>query len=213
MSKTNVDWMAVNTHKSSTPVSKVEKLDLTPGLWTSGKTYWNHGRMEFVLMEEEISMKISVEHPHSKINMVNYFVYNHSKTEKHVKLLALHYCQSVLKDHFSFISPADDIVFHLAGKQLYLVDGRSSSNEKWETTVIPSWHSSLDGIWGCKQKGTLKYTPMAKGNPASVLSREAAIPPGKIIRATTWCISGKNKNELLSLNTALLKNRLAFPKE
>lgn len=213
MLKTNVECKSEIKHNGLQYVPQIEKLALATGLWTSGNVYWSCGRRELVLMKEEISLKIVEEHPHSKITMLNYFVCNHGQTEKQAKILAMHYGQTVLKDHFAFVSPADEIVFHLMDKQLFLVDGRSGPEGNWEPTIVPSWHASLDGIWGSKEKGTLKYNPMAKGSPASILSNDVIIPPGNTVRASTWLISGMDKKELLALNKALLKNRLAFPKE
>ncbi|CEG27865.1 hypothetical protein [Bacillus sp. B-jedd] len=213
MLKTNVECRPEIIQSGLQPVPQIEKLALATGLWISGNVYWSCGRTEIVLMKEEISLKIFVEQPHSKITMLNYFVCNHGKAEKQVKILAMQYGQSALKEHFAFVSPADEIVFHLMDKHLFLVDGRSGPEGNWELTVVPSWHASLDGIWGSKEKGTLKYNPMAKGNPASILSNDTIILPGNTVRACTWLISGKDKNELLALNKALLKNRLAIPKE
>jgi len=212
MLKTNVDWKDIKPNGEQ-PVPRVEKLAMATGLWTSGKVYWSCDRTEFVLMKEEISLKIFVEQPHSKITVLNYFVCNHGKAEKQAKLLAMQYGHSFLKEHFAFVSPADEIVFHLMGKHIFLVDGRSDRDGKWELTVVPSWHNCMDVIWGNKEKGALKYNPTAKGNPASILSSDIIIPPGNTVRASTWMISGMDKNELLTLNKALLKNRLAIPKE
>ncbi|WP_156424326.1 hypothetical protein [Bacillus sp. FJAT-27445] len=193
--------------------SPPEKLEVTTGLWTEGKVYGMFEAKETLLYGEELTLKVSEEHPHSRITVIHYYICNHSSAEKQLKLLALHLSKTFNMDQFSFISPADETIFHLAGEKMFLLGGVPGPSSKWAATVIPSWHVSSDTIWADIGKGILKYFPMAKGNPASILSAAIVIPPGKTVKASSWIISGDSKNELISLKQVHLKNRLAFPNE
>ncbi|RDU35379.1 hypothetical protein DRW41_18150 [Neobacillus piezotolerans] len=190
-----------------------EKLAIATGLWINGNVYGRFEARETLLYGEKLTLKVTEENPHSKISFLNYFICNHAKEEKRLKLLAMHLPKAFSMDHFSFVSPADQTIFHLTGDNMFLVGGENREDGKWEATVIPSWHISSESIWGDIGKGALKYSPLAKGNPASILSTEIVVPPGKTARLGTWIISGESKNELVSLKNVLLKNRLAFPNE
>ncbi|WP_409270659.1 hypothetical protein V1499_14835 [Neobacillus sp. SCS-31] len=190
-----------------------EKLAIATGLWINGHVYGRFEARETLLYEEKLTLKISEENPHSKIAVLNYFICNHGNEEKRIKLLAMHLPKTFVMNHFSFISPADQTIFHLAGEKMFLVGGLPEEGLKWKATVIPSWHISSDSIWGDIGRGILKYSPLAKGNPASILSADIAVPPGKTVRLSSWIISGEGKTEVVSLRDVLLKNRLAFQNE
>ncbi|WP_053367143.1 hypothetical protein [Bacillus sp. FJAT-27245] len=190
-----------------------EKLAIATGLWINGHVYGRFEARETLLYEEKLTLKVSEESPHSKIAVLNYFICNHGNEEKRIKLLVMHLPKTFIMNHFSFIAPADQTIFHLAGEKMFLVGGLPVEDAKWEATVIPSWHISSDSIWEDIGKGTLKYSPLAKGNPASILSTDIGVPPGKTVRLASWLISGEDKNELVSLRNVLLKNRLAFANE
>lgn len=215
MLKTHLDFRPGQTEeREKKSISyPAEKLAIATGLWINGKVYGRFEARETLLYGEELTLKVAEENPHSKIAVLNYFICNHGKGEKTIKLLVMHLPKAFIMDHFSFISPADQTVFHLEGEKMFLVGGLSGEAVKWEATVIPSWHISSNCIWGDMEKGILKYSPLAKGNPASILSTEIAVPAGKSVRLASWVISGESKDELVSLKNALLKNRLAFPNE
>ncbi|OCA91113.1 hypothetical protein A8F94_04440 [Bacillus sp. FJAT-27225] len=188
-------------------------IEIGTGIWVNGKVNWNFDNRETILYEEELTMRVTEEKPHSKITMITYHIVNHSSDEKRIKLLSMNYLKTAQSDHFAFISPADNTIFHLAGEKMFMIDGLNESRNKWESTVIPSWIIHSEEIWASLKNGQLKYQPTAKGNPASLLSKTFIIPPGMTQKANSWIICGNDKNELVFLNDALLKNRLAFQKK
>ncbi|WP_043933886.1 hypothetical protein [Bacillus sp. EB01] len=181
------------------------------GIWLNGKVQWNFDNKETIMYEEQVTMRVTEEKPHSKVSLHSYHVINHSSKEIQLKLLSMNYLKTIRRDHFAFISPADDTSFHLAGDQMFMINGQTETGDKWESTIVPSWIVNSEQIWASLEKGQLKYQPTAKGNPATLLSASFVIPAGMTALARTWTIAGSDKNELINLNNVLLKNRLAFP--
>ncbi|MEH7074044.1 hypothetical protein [Neobacillus drentensis] len=182
-----------------------DALQLIPGIWVNGKYFWLQNSMEKVLNEEELIIKVKQEHPHSKIRYSSIYISNHGKESKEVKILAMHYHPIVIHDQLAFVSPTDSMIFHLANKNIYLVNGACNGMGMKEYTAMPQWNAFTDQIWSSLPKGTLNYHPMAKGPAASIFSMKMKIGPHEIGKMSTWTITGSNKNELLSLEHALMK--------
>lgn len=182
-----------------------DTLQFIPGLWVNGKYFWLQNSKEKVINEEEIIVKVKQVQRHSKIRFSSVYVSNHSKETKEVKILAMHYHPKVIHDHLAFVSPTDSRIFHLAHKSIYLVNGDIDGMAMKEYTAMPQWNAFTDQIWSSLQKGTLNYHPMAKGPAASIFSIKMKIGPHEIGKMNTWTITGSNKNELLSMEHALLK--------
>ena len=182
-----------------------ETLQFIPGLWVNGKYFWLQDCMEKVFKDEEIIIKVRQEQPHSKIHYSSVYISNHSKETKEVKILAMHYFPNVIQDNLAFVSPTDNRIFHLANKNIYLVNGDYNGEGMKEYTVMPQWNVFTDKIWSSLQKGNLNYHPMAKSPAASIFTITMPIGQHDIGKVNTWTISGSNKNELLSMEQALLK--------
>jgi hypothetical protein len=188
----------------------VEQLQFVPGIWVNGQYFWMNSSMEKVIYEEELVVKVKQEQIHSKIRFSNIYVSNHSNREKEIKILVMHQYPNPSHEQLTFISPLDNRIFHLANKNVYMVNGQYEGKGLKEYTTMAQWNVFTDQIWNSLRKGTLKYQPMAKGLAASIFTIKMTIGPHQTNKVNTWAISGNNKSEVISLEQALLKNTLAF---
>lgn len=191
----------------------IEQLQLIPGIWVNGKVYWMQNCTEKVIYDEELVIKLKLEHIHSKISFAKIYISNHSKTTKEIKVLVLHHNPNLTGENFTFISPVENRIFHLANEKLILVNGKYNGSEMKECTVHSSWNIFTDKLWSNLNKGSLVYQPMAKGPAASIFTMKMSIGARDTNKICTWAINGSSKNELLNMECALLKNTLAFPFE
>jgi hypothetical protein len=196
--------------------SKVEgyllpQLQLVIGIWIKGQTYWLHNQSEKIITNEKLTVKIKQENIFSKIRNSHILITNHDKIEKNVKLVLMHRYIHASKDHLAFISPTDQVIFHLANKKVFLVNGHCEGQAIQQATIQPFWSINTGYMWHCENKGTLKYQPMAKGIAVSMFTFNLSISSHETKMASTWTIQGEAKSELLNVNDALLKNTLAFP--
>ncbi|MDZ5470994.1 hypothetical protein SM124_04425 (plasmid) [Bacillus sp. 31A1R] len=185
----------------------------TPGIWINGKTYWIQDSREKLIAEEGISVHIREEALHSKMKNLEVLVTNHNiTTRKKVKLLFMHQHINALKDQFTFVSPTENVIFHLTNSCVYLVNAGSNDGVS-QMTVHPYLSLYTESIWSCMEKGSLKFQPMTKGSSISILSVDMEVSPKTTSKGYSWVISGKKKEGLIRLNRAFLKNTLAFPFE
>jgi hypothetical protein len=196
--------------------SKVEgyflpQLQLVIGIWINGQTYWLHNQSEKIITNEKLTVKIKQENIFSKIRNSHILMTNHDQLEKNVKIVLMHRYIHASKDHLAFISPTDQVIFHLANKKVFLVNGKCEGQAIQQATIQPFWSINSGYMWSCENKGTLKYQPMAKGIAVSMFTFNLSIPSHETRMASTWTIQGEAKSELLNVNEALLKNTLAFP--
>jgi hypothetical protein len=196
--------------------SKVEgyflpQLQLVIGIWINGQTYWLHNQSEKIITNEKLTVKIKQENIFSKIRNSHILMTNHDQLEKNVKIVLMHRYIHASKDHLAFISPTDQVIFHLANKKVFLVNGQCEGQAIQQATIQPFWSINTGYMWSCENKGTLKYQPMAKGIAVSMFTFNLSIPSHETRTASTWTIQGEAKSELLNVNEALLKNTLAFP--
>lgn len=192
--------------QTSNPQLPIEKLQFVPGIWVNGKYLWLQNCTEKVIYDEELIIKVKQEQIHSKIRLSNVYVSNHGNQSKEIKILAMNHFLNVGQDHFTFVSPTDRHIFHHANKKVFLVNARYNHSGINEYTTIPLWKAYTDQIWSSLQKGNLNYQPMVKGSAASIFSIKTSIAPHETSKMTTWTISGSSKNELISMEQALLKN-------
>ncbi|OLS41686.1 hypothetical protein BTR25_03835 [Bacillus sp. MRMR6] len=193
-----------------TPPSLVSGLPFTPGLWVNGKCYWLQNCTEKVLYEEELIVKVKQEQSHSKITYSTIYVSNHGKRTKDVKLLAMYCAPSVGKEHFTFVSPTDSLIYHIKEENVYLLNALYNGEEVKEYTIQPYWNVFSDQIWSSLNTGSLMYQPMLKGMAAIIFASKISLKPRSIETINTWTISGGNKTELLSLNQALHLNKKTY---
>jgi hypothetical protein len=196
--------------------SKVEgyflpQLQLVTGIWINGQTYWLHNQNEKIISPEKLTVKIKQENLFSKIRNSHIYITNHDESEKNIKIVMMHRYVHASKDHLAFISPREQVIFHLANKNVFLVNGQFEGQAIQQATIQPFWSLNTDYMWSCESKGTLKYQPMAKGIAVSMFTLNLSIPSHETKIASTWTIQGEAKSELLNVNDALLKNILAFP--
>lgn len=193
--------------------SQIEQLEYIPGLWINGKTYWLQDSAEKVIYDESVIMNVKQEEIHSKIHLFHHFLSNHSSEKKIIKVLGMHHYSNMLKDQFTFSAPSENVIFHHIAPHLYLVNGQCDGVGIKEYTIQPFWNLFTDQMWSSQEKGCLKFQPLAKGHCASVMAMCLTLNPHETVKLSTWNIKGNTKNEILSLNHALLKNRLAFQSE
>lgn len=192
----------METNKRSLPQLSFKHVEFVPGIWMNGKCIWLQNCTEKVLVEEGVIIKIKHEQIHSKIRYTTIYVSNYSSGPKNLKILGMHYIPNL--NHLTFVSPSDRRVFHLADERLLLVNGRSNDSIIKEYTTVPLWTARSDKIWSSLHNGILKYQPMAKGPAASILALEMTLGAHVTKKLNTWEIIGTNKNEILSLEKALL---------
>jgi hypothetical protein len=196
-----------NIDKRTLRKGTVEFLEYIPGIWLDGKSYWLHNSGEKVLYEEEIIVKVKQEQVHSKIRYLNLYVSNHSSKIKEMKILVMYHYSHAAPEQFSFVSPTENVIYHLANKHVYMVNGQCNGIGIKEYTIQPYWNVFTDRIWSCLEKGSLRYQPMAKGHSANIIAMKVSIEPHETVKFSTWSIKGKSKSELISLDKALLANR------
>jgi hypothetical protein len=187
------------------------QLQLVIGVWINGHTYWLHNQTEKIITNEKLTVKLKQENIFSKIRNSHICITNHDESEKNVMIVMMHRYLHASKDHLAFISPTEHIIFHLANKKIFLVNGQYEGQAIQQATIQPFWSMNTDYMWSCESKGTLKYQPMAKGIAVSMFTLNLSIPSHETKIAYTWTIQGEAKSELLNVNEALLKNTLAFP--
>lgn len=186
-------------------------LQMVLGIWVNGNTYWLYNQNEKIITREQLTINIKQEFVQSKVRLSHIHVTNHDEIEKEIKLLLIHRYAQASKDHFTFISPSEQVIFHLANKKVFLVNGHFEGNYIQQATIQPFWTMNTEKMWNCPDKGILKYQPMAKGLAVSMFTLDLAIPSHATKKASTWTIQGESKTELAKVNDALLKNTLAFP--
>jgi hypothetical protein len=187
------------------------QLQMVIGLWINGQTYWLNNHNEKIITREHLTVKIKQEYLFSKIRNSQIFITNHDEIEKNIKLLVMHRYVHASKDHLAFISPSEQVIFHLAHKKVFLINGYFEEQFIQQATIQPFWNMNTEQMWSNTSKGILKYQPMAKGFAVSMFTLNGCIPPHETKKATTWAIQGETKSELLKVNQTLLKNILAFP--
>ncbi|MBS4191295.1 hypothetical protein KHA94_13985 [Bacillus sp. FJAT-49705] len=202
--------MKLNTYIPSYRMGKFissnkEGLEMIPGIWIEGKTYWLTSGTEELMQEEGISVDVEQESSRSDLQSFNINITNHYQQSKNVKLLIQNRYQHQDYNHFSFISPTENAVFHLIDNQVYLIDGFCHGMVREACSVQPIWDIYMDRIWSCSKMGKLKYNPMANGNAASILLYNINFKGIETFEGKTWMIKGRNEVELIKLNEALLK--------
>ncbi|MDQ0269446.1 hypothetical protein [Cytobacillus purgationiresistens] len=196
----------------SNPIQN-SKLILTPGLWIDGHTHWLDSGMEKIFAEKGISIRIKEMDIHSKVRFYKLYVTNHDQNNRKVKLLMAHRYIFPVREHVSFISPSENVIYHVADKKTFLINGHLRGNIKQECTVQPYWNVYNDQIWSHNDKSVLKYHPMVKGHAVSIYAHNVDFQGKESIEGEAWVISDMDKNELIDINHALLKNILAIQTE
>ncbi|MEH7109490.1 hypothetical protein [Bacillus sp. JJ1764] len=192
----------IETNKSSLSSLSFKHVEFVPGIWIKGKCIWLQNCTEKVLVEEGIVFKIKHEQVHSRIRYTTIYVSNFSNGPKELKIVGMHYIPDF--NHLAFVSPSDQRVFHIADDKILLVNGRCQDSFVKEYTTIPLWTARSDKIWSSLQTGILKYQPMAKGPAASILAFDLKLGAHETKKFNTWEIIGTNKNEILSMEKALM---------
>jgi hypothetical protein len=186
-------------------------LMFSQGLWINGKIYWLGNASEKLLPLDDLSIKVKQANIHSKVEFFDIFVTNHAKTSKEAKLILMQRHTETANEHFSYVSPNEDVIFHFADKRIYLVNGMNGSGRMKQCTVQPLWNIGTERLWNCRESGKLNYQPMAKGAAASIFSLDLNLGPRETQKSSSWMIEGTEKSTVINLNNMLLKNTLAFP--
>ncbi|MFT8319278.1 MAG: hypothetical protein ABF649_00060 [Bacillus sp. (in: firmicutes)] len=181
------------------------RLVSTIGLWIEGKTYWIQNGYEKLIPEQAISVHIKHVPKHSKIQYSEIYVRNHSFIVKQMKVLMLNYYSKPFKEHLTFVSPTDNVIFHSVNEELFLVNGESNGSRIEQRTVQPIWNVHTELIWSNNDNGILKYQPMGKGASVSIFSLNVEVQPQTSTNCKTWTIHGKEKKDLMDLNQLLIK--------
>ncbi|WP_210365937.1 hypothetical protein [Bacillus sp. REN3] len=180
------------------------------GLWIDGKMHWAESSMEKSQLLEDLSIRVRLLNLHSRVEYLKFYVTNQSRLSKEAKLIILQCHANPAVEQFCFVSPAEEVIFHLAGNSIYLVNGMNSEGKMKQCTVQPLWNLGTDRLWRCEESGRLNYQPLAKGASVSLFSLDLSISPFETQECSCWAIEGSDINILIDLNKLLLKNRLAF---
>jgi hypothetical protein len=181
------------------------KLKMIPGLWINGKTYWAQDGGGTFIEEQAVSFDIMKTDLQSDICLYDATITNYTRDVQEVKLLMM-YCNEISsEDQFAFVSPSENVIFHLMNKKLYLINGKASGKGLESTTVLPIWNVPGENIWSCEKKGKLRYQPLAKGKIASIFSFHMILQGHETQYGSSWVLFGEERKKLIHLNSALLK--------
>jgi hypothetical protein len=204
--------MELNAYLPSVTDTQIEKkMVFIPGIWADGKVEWLESGFGKILLSDELSIEIKQANIHSKVEFYDLYVTNHSSSEREVKLILMQRLAATQSEQFSFVSPKEDVIFQVAEKRIFLMNGISSYGRKKQCTVQPLWNNNTERLWNCQKTGRLNYQPLAKGSAACLISLDLNLGPGETQKSTCWTIDGTEKLTVLNLNQMLLKNTLAFP--
>ncbi|MEH7526494.1 hypothetical protein V7149_24990 [Bacillus sp. JJ1503] len=195
-------------------ISNKEGIEVIPGIWIDGKTYWLTPGVETMFAEEGLSVHLQQEKGSPALQLYNVSITNFRERQLHVKLLIQnrHY-QSRNRfnhffedhEHFSFISPSEKVVFHLDNHQVHLANGYCQGKTFRASTIQSIRNVFTDHIWACPTTGKLQYNPMANGDAVSLFLYDCHFKGKQTIEGESWIISGDNETELIKLNESLLK--------
>lgn len=185
--------------------SKGEKvrLRMIPGLWIDGKTYWVQDGDGAFIEEQAVSFEIMKTDLQSEICLYDVTITNYTADLKEVKLLMMYCNENISKDQFAFVSPLENVIFHLVDKKLYLINGKANGKGMESTTVQPIWTVPTENIWSCEKKGILRYQPLAKGKIASIFSFNMILQGYETQYGSSWVLFGEERKKLIRLNSAL----------
>lgn len=183
----------------------INHLIFTPGIWINGEIYWLKNKNERFFISEGISVKIHQRSTISKVNFFDIFVTNHHKNERQVKLLMMYHHPYQKKEHFSFISPVEKVIYYFSGGFMHLINGSYNGNGFNHYTVQPEWNITNNIFWDCHEKGTLKYQPMLRGSATSIYTFDLKIGGREVHKCSSWSILGTNNNEIQEINKRLTK--------
>ena len=183
----------------------IDRLVFTLGIWINGRTYWLENKSERFLISEGISVNMNQKIIHSKIKYFDVIVTNHGKRDRRVKLLMMNHHQR--KEHFSYISPVDKVIYHISSGKIHLVNGLHNGKGFNHYTIQPEWTIKRNSsyLWDSQEKGILKYMPMFKGAAASVHTFDLNIEARGTQKCSSWSIIGNDKKEIIELNRRILK--------
>ncbi|NMD71851.1 hypothetical protein HHO41_16250 [Bacillus sp. DNRA2] len=202
---------SIRLKRNSSPHSRLQTI-LIPkiGLWIDGKTFWIKSGNEKLIPEKQISVRVNQRAIHSKIKLFDIFVTNHNEKMRKLKIIVMHSFERFSQDDLTFFSPIEKVIYHLAKRTMYLVNGHMNGNVIKDYTVQPIWNVYSDKFWKCPNSGTLNFQPMAHGPSNSLFTFNMDIPGSQTKLANTWMIAGESKEELIHLNKAVLKNHTSF---
>jgi len=181
-----------------------------PGVWIEGKTYWIQNGYEKLIPDHSISVHIKHISKHSKVQYSEIYVRNHASVAKQMKILVLNHYTQPFKEHLAFVSPTDNIIFHSVDEELFLVNGECNGCRLEQRTIQPQWNIHTEHIWSKRGNGILKYQPMGKGASVSIFSLNVEIKPHTSTIGRTWTIHGKEKQDVMALNSYLIKNHTSI---
>lgn len=205
-------WIQSGIKESSVSIN--EGIDVIPGVWINGETYWLTSGIESMIPEEGISVYLKKEEGPSEVNVYHVSITNFRERQLHVKLLIQNRhslsgneINNIFEEtyHFSFISPSEKVVFHLDHDHVYLANGFFQGTESGASTVQSIRNVFTDNIWNCPRTGKLKYNPMAKGDAVSLFLYDFHFKGKQTLEGKTWVIRGKDESELVKINETLLK--------
>jgi hypothetical protein len=178
------------------------------GLWVDGKLYWLQNSSEKLLLEESLTISIREQPIHSNICLSNIYITNHISKARELKIFVMHYHENHSADQFTFVSPTEKVIYHLANGAVYLVNGHMNGVYMNEYSVQPIWNFETDKFWKTKNKGTLNYQPMYRGPSCSIFLINILLPGLTTSKGNSWIITGDSKNKMIQLNQ-VLRNKLA----
>ncbi|WP_174734122.1 hypothetical protein [Mesobacillus harenae] len=181
----------------------------TIGIWENGRLNWLRESGEQLLTEQGLFIKISQPFIHSKLLLTKIAISNHLSYTRKIKLIIMHQHPKVRKEHLSFISPAEDVILHLASDRAYLVNGYGGEGIQ-QRTIQPNWKVRSEQIWSSAEKGILLYQPMVKGAATSIYTADHTLAGRTTSHSSHWIIESSKEEELIHLNQVLLEKQTSI---
>ncbi|MBD7935857.1 MULTISPECIES: hypothetical protein [Cytobacillus] len=190
-------------------------LHQTLGIAVGNSVYWiemNDMAEEREHQVEGLSIRTKTVRIDHHISLLNFNIYNELSTSKEIKVLIAHSNPREYDQHFSFISPIEQLIYHMIDRQLFLVNGQLNGVKMKENTVMQRALVDNNKIWsyGKGGKQTLSYNPIGKGKVVSLCGDTAKITGKSAMEGTAWSITDDCQKQLLQVNQTLLKKHTSI---
>lgn len=181
-------------------------LKVVPGLWIDGRVEWLTNGTEKILDDKQLTIKMKSRLYGSTINIYDVYICNHANYSRECKILFANQFVYLKQQQFTFISPVDEVIFHLDDGEIYLINSCHNGKTFNQSTVQPLWNFQSKDIWNDMSQGRLQYQPMAKGASVSIVAMDLLLHPKETTSCSCWQILGRSKSNLLKLNDLLMKS-------
>ncbi|WP_071460131.1 hypothetical protein [Bacillus massilinigeriensis] len=172
---------------------------MIPCIWHNGNLHWVLEN-NFYIREAGVSIQYEKVEMLPDVNFYEIIISGESNMGMSGKLIIMHRHKLLGNKGFAFLSPAENVIFHLDNQFVYLVDSDDSTGRIRQSTVLPWSIVKKGNIWGTKQQESLLYQPLGQGDVASLQVFDFNFKEEHPVIFHTWCTRGKDKDSLLKIN-------------